>query len=500
MTLQIPEDVDYVSFLNTNRYNKEVMIDTPLAKDVKVTMCDQTASGYPLKCIEDYVEKVVYPVYSNTHSNNYFGRLMTSHIDRAKMSVAKATNLHCENDKIIFTGSGSSGAITHLVHMIKPMFNNCTVFVSMIEHYSNYLPWFHVVNGDEDASCKANELKFMHIDDDTGKIDMRRFVVDLKESVKRKRKIIVSVTACSNVSGVLQDIYAIARLCHAASGLCFVDFAAAAPYVAINMHKNDSTGEYLDGIFISPHKFPGAQSSPGLLLVSKRIVCNNTTYTPSGGTVRFACSSNGPIYSNNLEIKEMGGTPNIVGIVKTGLAFDVKTRFFEEIVAHEKRLTEMFQDMLLDVQKANSNLRILNPVNNTTRLPIFALQIAPFHYNYIVVLLNDLFGIVTRGGISCSALFAEETLKLSPVELQNVQASILSGNGVPADYGWVRITLTSVHTDDDVRYVANAVDHLCRHAAEYKGAYRYAKDKNVYFSNKCEDGVCSTAHVNGRRV
>ena len=485
----------YVDFLEKNRYNKGLTINTPIRKDLPVLMCDQTASGYPLKCVEKFIEQEIYPVYSNTHSNNYFGRLMTSYIEKAKKSIALATNMRCDDDKIIFTGSGSSGAITHLIHMIKPMINNCTVFISMIEHYSNYLPWFHVVNGDEDSSCKNNDLKFIHTEDETGKLDVKRFINDLNTT--NKHNIIVSITACSNVSGVLQDIYTFAKITHSVNGLFFVDFAAAAPYVAINMHRNDSEGEYFDGMFISPHKFPGGQASPGLLIVRRDIVCNKTSYTPSGGTVRFACSSKGPIYSDNLEVKEMGGTPNIVGIIKTGLAFDIKTKFFDEINTHEMNLTEKFQDLLLRIQSDNDNLVILNPIKNIVRLPIFSIQIVPYHYNFIVVLLNDLFGIATRGGISCSALFAEETLKLSSDDLQKIKTNIVSGNGVPSEYGWIRITFTSLHSFRDVEYVANAINFICKNAKKYEKAYRYDKTKNVFFSTYCKDGICTSHNAFG---
>lgn len=492
---RIPRGITYQQYIHDNCYSTGMIINTPLQSNVPVTMCDQTASGFPLRSIEQYLEQYIYPVYSNTHSNNFFGRLMTAYIDRAKQSIIKSVHGRCEDDKVIFTGSGSTGAISHLVHMVMPMLRGCTVFVSMVEHYSNYLPWYHAVKGDDDGRCCGNELRFLEMNQVTGRVDLDKMAGELARCATAGRRVIVSVTACSNVSGVLQNIYTMARLCHAVKGLFFVDFAAAAPYVDIDMHHNDANGEQFDAIFISPHKFPGAQSSPGLLVVNRAVVCNNITFTPGGGTVRFACREQGPIYSGDLEVKEMGGTPNIPGIIRTGIVFALKDRFSNEIINHELRLTRKFQEMLELLCTKHPNLVVLNPRANLLRLPIFAIQIRSLHYNFVVVLLNDLFGIVTRGGISCSALFAEDALKLTPKELSKIRENIISGHGVPSAYGWVRITFSAIHHENDLQHVASALDFICTHGEKYQDRYYYDPIHNMYVSKLCSDGVCSNVNL-----
>lgn len=469
----------YKQFLDSNRYGTAT-IDTPLRKRVRVIQCDQTASSFPLKNVETALAKSVYPYYSNTHSNNFLGRMMSAMIDESKKIIMKDVHGSCATDKIIFTGSGSSGSFNHLVHMIKPKLKHSVVFVSVMEHYSNFLPWYH----------HAGTLVILDVDKD-GLVDMTQYKKELKKYSKLKKNIIVSLSACSNVTGVIQKTDELARLCHLYKGQIFFDYAASAPYVVINMHKNDKRGIYYDAVCISPHKFPGGQSSPGVLIVNSKIVCNSLTFTPSGGTVRYFSKQTGPVYSTDMEVKQGGGTPNIIGIIRTGMAFKVKATYIKQIVPHELHLTKMFHKKLEAIQKKYPHFTIHNPPRNLHRLPIFSFRIAPYHYNFIVALLCDLFGIMTRGGISCSSILVEKILHLDKAECSKIKDTIVKGQGVPSEYGWIRLTLHSIHTPKDIDYIVKALVFICKNASKYSSLYRYDKEKNIFKSVKCSDGVCS---------
>ncbi|NDG33058.1 aminotransferase class V-fold PLP-dependent enzyme, partial [bacterium] len=228
------------------------------------------------------------------------------------------------------------------------------------------------------------------------------------------------------------------------------------------------------------HKFPGAQSSPGILLFNEKLVCTDIPFTPNGGTVRFVSKGTCPVYSNNLETRETGGTPNILGIIRAGMGFTIKSHFMDYIYQHELSLTRRFSKELKRMCKRYRNLRCLVPVDNPNRLPIFSIQIKPFHYNYVVVLLSDIFGITTRGGVNCSGIFAEKLLKLKPNETDKIKRSIVHGQGVPNHYGWVRITLTSIHTESDVKKVLKAIEYIVNFGHTYTKQYQYDANKNVF--------------------
>ena len=71
--------------------------------------------------------------------------------------------------------------------------------------------------------------------------------------------------------------------------LAFWDFAAAAPYVQIEMNLRGAGRigalAYKDAVFISPHKFIGGPGTPGVLVVKRQLLTNTVPTVPGGGTV-----------------------------------------------------------------------------------------------------------------------------------------------------------------------------------------------------------------------
>lgn len=463
--------MSYFNFLDANIYKSPE----------GTLMADQTSSSYPLKCIEEYIQNEVYPYYTNTHSNNKLGKLMVTLIDEAKQIIMKSVNGDCDSYKILFTGSGATGAINHLIHLIRNnIHKNTVIFVSSYEHYSNYLPWYHLAK--EGVVFEILELT------NQGTIDLQHFREKLQQYKNKGKHIVASISACSNVTGVLTDTVSVSNLVKEFNGLIFYDYAASAPYTKIDM-------TLADAVFISPHKFPGGMGTPGILIVKKDLICNAIPYNPGGGTVKYV-DSKGPVYSTEIETKESGGTPNIIGIIKCGLVFGIKDHFISEIIEHKLELTKMFQDKLLNLQKECPNLIILNPIENLNRLPIFAIQIKPFkkrltqneldqnssgltsfggafsekayHYNFIIALLSDLFNITCRGGISCSSVLAEKLLKKERHLVDK------------AEFGWVRITLDCIHTNTDLDNIINSLKYICTHAENHATEYTFNESTNLY--------------------
>ena len=101
------------------------------------------------------------------------------------------------------------------------------VLLSVNEHHSNYLPW-------KNLGC---EMEIIDIDKQ-GKIDLSCLVNKL-EMHANSTKIIVSFNATSNVNGVHQETSIINQIVHQYNGYILWDYAASAPYININMHKNN---------------------------------------------------------------------------------------------------------------------------------------------------------------------------------------------------------------------------------------------------------------------
>src|SRR6185436_8979439 len=105
------------------------------------------------------------------------------------------------------------------------------------------------------------------------------------------------------------------------------DFAAAGPYVKIEMNMKDDGPEghldYKDAIFLSPHKFIGGPGTPGLLVARRELFTNRVPTEVGGGTVAYVNPSE-HVYLEDPEHREEGGTPAIVESIRAGLVFQLK--------------------------------------------------------------------------------------------------------------------------------------------------------------------------------
>ena len=107
---------------------------------------------------------------------------------------------------------------------------------------------------------------------------------------------------------------------HEHGAFAFWDYAAAAPYVAIDLQAQGQ-----DAVFISPHKFIGGPGTPGVLVVDEAVLSNSIPAVPGCGTVSFV-SPEGHRYTGDIERREEGGTPAIVESIRAGLCFSCSSR------------------------------------------------------------------------------------------------------------------------------------------------------------------------------
>ena len=156
-----------------------------------------------------------------------------------------------------------------------PVDERPVVFIGPYEHHSNELPWRESIA----------DVVTIHEDAD-GEIDLAQLEDELRRYADRPLKV-GSFSAASNVTGIVSDTAAISRLLHAHGALACFDFAAAAPYVAIEMEPGGDTSAAKDAVFISPHKFIGGPGTPGVLVARRDLFRNRVPTMPGGGTVAY---------------------------------------------------------------------------------------------------------------------------------------------------------------------------------------------------------------------
>ncbi|MEC8423803.1 MAG: aminotransferase class V-fold PLP-dependent enzyme, partial [Myxococcota bacterium] len=286
----------------------------------RVTYADYTASGRSLSFLEDFIRHEVMPLYANTHTETSGTGLQTTRFrEDARALIHNAVGAG-DDDVVIFCGAGATAAINKLVEVLNiripadldarhglrqhvPVEQRPVVFIGPYEHHSNELPWreslAEVVTIDEDAD---------------GLIDLAMLERELIRFADRPLKI-GSFSAASNVTGIGSKTAAIATLLHRHGALSFWDFAAAGPYVQIEMNmKGDGADGHLaykDAIFISPHKFIGGPGTPGVLVAKRHLFQNRVPASPGGGTVAYVNTEEHRYLECPIH-REEGGTPAII--------------------------------------------------------------------------------------------------------------------------------------------------------------------------------------------
>lgn len=234
-----------------------------------------------------------------------------------------------------------------------------------------------------------------------GVLDRDELKKQLERYTTEKKKIFCTFNAASNVTGIRTDVDSISRLVHEHNGTVFWDYAAAAPYVNIDM--NPPGGAWKDAVFISTHKFVGGPSTPGILVAKRSLFTNAVPVDRGGGTVNYVTRDRVE-YVQDIETREEGGTPSIIDSIRAGFVFHLKKTVGPRVIeAREDELVGRFFARF-------RNHPTLNILGSTTvpRLAIFSFLVYVesvkryLHHHFVCALLNDLFGIQARSGCSCA--------------------------------------------------------------------------------------------------
>lgn len=470
--------------------------------DCRLVYADYTASGRALDFVEDFIRASVLPLYANTHSDSSgTGRQTTALREQARALIHRAVG-GGDEDVVIFTGAGATGAVNKLVGILglhretgsrspaadarasvaAPVTGaagapaagragaadrRTVVFVGPYEHHSNELPW-------RESAAQVVAIAA----DAEGGIDQADLAEQLVRHADRPVRI-GSFSAASNVTGLLSDVAGISALLHAHGALAFWDYAAAAPYLPIRMRASAAgAGDHLDAVFLSPHKFVGGPQTPGVLVLRRDLVADQVPTAPGGGTVLFA----DPWSHRYLEdpvAREEAGTPAIVEAVRAGLVFAVKEAVGAAAIrAREEELWQRVRERW----SQEPDIDILGSPR-APRLPIVSLRIRAdgqfLHHNFVVALLNDLFGIQARGGCSCAGPYGHRLLAIDRPLSRSFEREIQAGHaGIKP--GWTRISFHYAMSETVRDYLIEAVVLVARYGQRMLADYGFDPESGAW--------------------
>jgi selenocysteine lyase/cysteine desulfurase len=448
----------------------------------RVTYADYTASGRSLGFLEDFIRDEVLPRYANTHTESSGTGLQTTRLREDARGIIREALGGDDETVVIFAGSGSTAAIDKLIGILGlripagledryqlsraiPAAERPVVFIGPFEHHSNELPWRESIA----------DVVLIEQDAD-GHLDAAALERQLLHYADRPLKI-GSFSAASNVTGIVTDTARIAALLHAHGALSFWDFAAAAPYVQIRMCPAPEADplSYFDAVFLSPHKFIGGPSTPGVLAVRRELLTNRVPVVPGGGTVAYV-NPDEHRYLSDPTHREEGGTPAIVESIRAGLVFQLQQAVGIEVIrAHE----EHYLRRAVQAWTNEPALEILGNLE-AQRLSIVSFVVRSggsrtgryLHHNFVVALLNDLFGIQSRGGCSCAGPYGHRLLGIDLERSHEFEREIAGGcEGIRP--GWVRVNFNYFISEPVFDYLVEAVRLVARHGWRLLGDYRF---------------------------
>lgn len=441
----------------------------------KIIYADWIASGRLYRPIEDKMLNTFGPFVGNTHTEtSETGTLMTKAYHLAQHIIKK--HVHAgPNDVIINAGSGMTTVINKLQrllglrkmsgpysHVQIPEDERPVIFITHMEHHSNHTSWLETI---ADVVQLEPDQELL--------VDVNQLRTELKKYRNRRMKI-GSFTACSNVTGISTPYHEMARIMHEHGGLCFVDFAASAPYADIDMHPSDPMSA-LDAIFFSPHKFLGGPGSSGVMVFNSALYTSPVPDNPGGGTVDWTNPWGEFKYVDDIEAREDGGTPGFLQTIKAALCIRLKEQMgTQKMKQREEELVEIaFKEMM-----KIPHLHILAD-NVRNRLGIISFYLDDIHFNLVVKLLNDRFGIQVRGGCACAGTYGHFLLNVSHDQSKHITDLINYGD-LSRKPGWIRLSLHPTMTNEELEIVMHAIREIQAHHQEWGKDYLYNNKTNEF--------------------
>jgi selenocysteine lyase/cysteine desulfurase len=477
----------YLDFVRKEVIGRDLAFRTPFGLR-NIFYADYTASGRGLGFIERRLLEIQRS-YANTHTeDDYSGKRLTSLLKQAEKKIKDYVNAG-DRGKIIPVGSGSTGALQKLQEIIGVYIPPLTrerlgesgaaapgkgdagrgrsdgrrpvVFIGPYEHHTNELMW-------REAFAEVVVVNLAS----GGGLDLRDLERRLGDRRYAGRVKFGSFSAGSNITGVRTPVYEVARICHRHQTPVFFDFAAVAPYAELDMNRNAES--YFDAVFFSPHKFLGGPGSSGVLVLREELYRKDLPPTTAGGGTVVYVGFDRQDYAEDIETREMAGTPPILQTIKAALAMEVRERIgLRTIERIEKQNLAFFLRRLSEID----NIQLVGRYDDADLTPIVSFNIRHkdgiLHPKFVTRLLNDLFGIQSRAGCSCAGPYGHVLLGIDEKTSHRFRGLILRGLlGIKP--GWVRVNVHYTFTKSDVDFLARAVAFAARHGQAF--LHRYAFD------------------------
>ena len=483
--------------LRADTIGADAVVETPFGRRPLV-YADFTASGRQLGRVEDALRRLA-PLYANAHTEDSLtGRTATHLLHQAEAAIKRAVNAGPDG-KVVCCGAGSTAAIHKLQEILGVAVPPATlrdlgdrlaealgpeaagrlvddlrargpvVFVGPYEHHSNEVSW-------REGLCTVVEVGL----DGRGQVCLDDLERHLRDPRWAGRRLIGSFSAGSNVTGVLAPVHEIARALHRHGALALFDYAAAGPYVEIDMAPAGDPEGRLDAVFLSPHKYLGGPGAAGLLVFDGALYDGALAPTVGGGGTVLYVNAVHHDYVDDVEARETAGTPGLYQTLRAALALEVQRAVGAEAIrarehAHLARVVERWG--------ADDRIEMLGPTT-LDRLSIVSFNVRDgrggvLHPRFVTVLLCDLFGVQSRAGCSCAGPYGHRLLGIGERQSARYRECLVDGvHGLKP--GWARVGFHYTHSNAEVEYLLRAVELVAEHGARFLPLYAFEVETGAW--------------------
>lgn len=410
-----------------------IKTEVPLfdGKRVRYVNLDSAASTPPLVRVQQAVARFS-PWYSSVHRGaGYKSRLSTHLYEHARDVVMRFTGASPATHEVVFVRN-TTEALNLLAHRIilEP---DELILTTRMEHHSNLLPWYRT----------PHEIVELTPD---GRIDLQDLECRLKAHSGKVR--LLTVSAASNVTGIINDIHHMARLAHAHGALIAADVAQLAPHRPLSMGGSGDP-ERIDIMAFSGHKLY-APYGAGALIVPATLFANGQPMLVGGGSACLVTRSD-IIWTSGADLEE-AGSPNVIGVVAMSAALEELMRYgMDKVAEHERELTRYAIKRLRTVP----GISLYGPAWDTMlsgeedRLGVFSFKLDGHSYSEIAAVLANEWGVGVRSGCFCAHQYVAFLMGVSDAVAGETYDRLISG--LPVDLpGMVRASLGLANNRDDI--------------------------------------------------
>lgn len=352
---------------------------------------DNAATTPPLKSVMKSLEDFS-PYYSSIHRGaGYKSKISSNIYEDGRTKVLEFVNGTKDYHTVIFL-KNTTECINKLSHRLQCCLKDKIVLTTYMEHHSNMLPWRERYKTDYIEVDKAGRLCLEDL--------------EFKLRIYGGKVGLVCVSGASNVTGYVNPVHKIARMCHKYGAKILVDGAQAVPHIPFDM-KPVGSPEQIDFLAFSAHKMY-APFGIGALIGPREIFMDGCSEMVGGGTVKFV-SSEDIIWEDPPE-KEEAGTPNVMGVVALIESINTMQEVgMKHIEEYERGLTSYALSEMKDIP----HLVLYDDLDVKNKVSIISFNMNGIHHMRLADMLSDEGGISVRSGCFCAQPYVQRLLRIS---------------------------------------------------------------------------------------